>query len=165
VADYRGNEFSFYLEGGRMFRWGSLQLQPYGALQYIGLHQSAFTETGAGAMNLAVDSQETDSFRGMLGSRLVWYNRRVAGRVLAPELRAFWRHEFLDEALVGASFVGAPGGSFVVAGADLGRDAAALGGGCTTYISDRLSLLASYDVHVNSTQVAHVGTGGLQFLW
>ncbi|NQT11356.1 MAG: autotransporter domain-containing protein, partial [Planctomycetes bacterium] len=165
-ANYGGNEFAFYLEGGHTFQWGSLQLQPYGALQYIGLHQPAFSETGAGSMNLAVDAMQTDSFRGLLGSRMVWYKRSVPGRVVAPELRALWRHEFLDEGrLVGADFIGTPGSSFVVAGADLGRDAAVLGGGCTVYFGDQLNIFAGYDLLVNNTQVAHAGTGGFQFLW
>lgn len=74
---------------------------------------------------------------------------------MAPELRTVWRHEFLDEGrLVNASFIGTPGGSFVVAGADLGRDAAVLGGGCTVYLGTRLSMFANYDLMVNSTAAA-----------
>ncbi|MEA1950871.1 MAG: autotransporter outer membrane beta-barrel domain-containing protein, partial [Planctomycetota bacterium] len=165
-ADYDGNEYAFYLEHGRIFRWGAVQFQPYAALQYIGLRRSAFIETGAASMNLSVDARQTNSFRGILGSRLVWYDRSVAGRVTAPELRAFWRHEFLDEEpIVGAAFAGTPGSSFLISGAGLGRDAAVLGGGYTVYYGDRFSIFANYDLSFNNIEVAHIGTGGIQFLW
>jgi outer membrane autotransporter protein len=165
-AAYHGNEYSFYLETGQMFRAGALQFQPYGALQYINLYQTSFSEHGAGSMNLAVESSRAESFCGLIGSRLVWYDRSVCGRVLAPEFRALWRHDFLDgDRPVAARFAATPGSSFVVHGADLGRDAAILGGALNVYFGDCLSMFASYDVLANDTEVAHVGTGGLQVLW
>ncbi len=165
-ADHHGDEFAFYVEHGRLFRLGGFQFQPYGALQYINLHQSPFSETGADSMNLAVEGLQAHSFTGQLGGRLTWYKKLGGGRTLAPELRALWRHEFLNEnRLVNASFAGAPGSSFAVSGADLGRDAAILGTGCNIYLGNRISLFANYDLLMNNAQVAHAGTGGLQVLW
>ena len=166
LADYDGREFALRFEIGRFLARGGAQLQPYAALQYVHLRQDGFTETGAGSINLSVDGMTTDSLRSFLGSRVVWYRRFGGNRSVAPELHALWRHEFLDDArLVNADFLGAPGNSFVVAGADLGRDAASLGGACTFYLAERLSLFADYDLLLSDAQVTHAATGGAQLLW
>ncbi len=165
-GDYDGSEFAFRVEIGRWLQCGRAQLQPYAALQYIQLHQEAFTETGAGSMNLDVDGITTDSFRSVLGSRLIRYRHFGNGRLAAPELHALWHHEFLDEArLVSADYLGAPGNSFVVAGANAGRDTGTLGAACTFYLNDRLSLFANYDFLVGNAQLAHAAGGGAQLLW
>ncbi|MFO7903493.1 MAG: autotransporter domain-containing protein [Pirellulaceae bacterium] len=166
AASYHGDEFGFYLETGRVFQWHSLRLQPYGGLQYTGLQQSGFSENGADSMDLNVGHAETDSFRGILGSRLVWYHQGLLGNAATLECNARWRHEFLhDHRWVNASFVAAPDQSFSTLGAALGRDLAVLGSGYNVYLDDRMSLFADYNVLVNNTQLAHVGSGGLQFQW
>ena len=165
-ADYHGDEFAFYAEHGRIFRLGRFQFQPYGALQYINLHQSAFSETGADSMNLSVDAVGAQSFTGHLGTRLTCYKNLGPNLILAPEFRALWRHEFLDEnRIVSAAFAAVPTGSYAVSGLDLGRDAAVLGGGVNLYLGRRTSLFANYDLLLNAVQVVHAGTGGLQVVW
>ena len=165
-AAYDGNDFSFYTEFGRNFRFRKAQLQPYAGLQYIQLHQNGFVESGAQSVDLSVGGVHADSFRGLLGTRLLTYFRTNSGRLLSLEGRALWRHEFLDEArILDAGFAGQSGGAFVVNGVNVDRDAAILGTGLTFHLSSRCKLFANYDILTSTNYTAHTGTGGFSFVW
>ncbi len=165
-ADYTGWQAASYLEYGLTFRRGLTELQPLLGLQYLYLRQSAFTETGAGAANLAVSGIDTHSLRLLPGVRLRRTFFTHGGGRLAPELRASWVHEFLDTtSVVTAGFAGTPGTGFTVQGADLGRDWALLGGGLTWQANRHFSLFGGYDLQVNDHQVLHLGSGGAQYQW
>jgi len=83
-----------------------------------------------------------------------------------PEVRALWLHEFLDTDSVVNSFL-APigGGSFAIQGLNLGRDWAIVGGGLRYELASGWQLYGNYDAQVNTQQVFHVGSGGLQYAW
>jgi len=166
TANYGGNEFSFYAETGRNYYLGRVHLQPHAALQYIQLHQNGFIESDAQSVDLSVGGVHADSFRGLLGTRLVSYFQTDSGRLLSLEGRALWRHEFLDEARVlDATFAGQPGGAFTVDGVNVDRDAAILGAGLTFHLSTGWKLHANYDILTSANYTAHAGTGGLTFVW
>jgi len=166
AADFYGDEFGFYLEAGRAYSIRSFHIQPLASLQYLQLHQVEFSETGADSVNLAVEAATTHSFRGALGSRMLWYRRTDNGHLLVPELHALWTHEFQDvDRFVNARFTSLSGGSFTVMGADLGRDAAILGAGISAYAGARFGLFVNYDMYLNGRQIAHAGTGGIRFVW
>jgi uncharacterized protein with beta-barrel porin domain len=55
--------------------------------------------------------------------------------------------------------------TFVVNGADLGRDWCWLGTGLTWQALHNISLFGNYDVLVNSCQTLHTGSGGLSYAW
>lgn len=167
LGDHHGWQSAAYLERGRSFRGQRWSLQPYGALQYIYLRQEAFVESRADELNLDVDGSNLNSFRGLLGSRLV---RRLGDRSTNPatlSFRTIWMHEFLQDTtgLVSTGFASGPGPSFAIRGLDLGRDWVVLGPGCTYTVRDHVSLFANYDLQFNSQQVFHVGSGGVQFAW
>ncbi|MEP1643048.1 autotransporter domain-containing protein [Rhodopirellula bahusiensis] len=142
-------------------------LQPFAGLQYVYARQNAFTETGAGAMNLAMSGVDTHSLRSNLGTRLQWQSwmsRR--GWAITPEIRGSWMHEFLDTtSIVNAQFAGVGGAGFTANGLDLGRDWAILGGGFEARPSDRWELRADYNTQFNENQVLHIGSGTLAYRW
>jgi len=165
-AGYNGSDFSFYLETGRCYQLRRAHLQPYAALQYIQLHQNDFIESGAQSVDLSVGGVHADSFRGLLGTRLVSFMRTNSGRLLSLEGRALWRHEFLDEARVlDATFTGQPGPAFVINGVNVDRDAAILGGGVGFCLAQGAKLFVDYDLLVSENYTAHAGSGGLMFVW
>jgi outer membrane autotransporter protein len=165
AGDYAGWQSAAYLERGATFRWRACQLQPLVALQYLYLRQNGFTETGAGAANLAVSGIDTHSLRIIPGVRLRRFFATPGGS-LTPEFRALWMHEFLDAAsLVTTRFAATPGAGFTVRGADSGRDWALLGAGLNWQANQRLSLYAGYNLQINARQAFHLGSGGLQYRW
>ena len=78
-AEYQGRQDVVYLERGWQRHWGRFRFEPMAALQYIHLHQSGFSETGAGVLNLTVDAIDTSSLRGILGGRIAWNHHTERG--------------------------------------------------------------------------------------
>ena len=143
-----------------------MTLQPLAALQHIQVRQNAFSETGAGALNLTSRSIHTSSLRGFLGGRVFWekHTRRLGH--IRPGLQARWMHEFLDTSGVLAARYGVPGSPvFTPRGLDQGRDWALVGAGLTILPRENLSLYLSYDIQANDRQAFHTGSGGMQFVW
>ena len=60
IADYNGQQYSGYFEGGYSFFYKNLRMTPLVSFQYMHLHTASYTEDGAGALNLSVASQDYD---------------------------------------------------------------------------------------------------------
>lgn len=161
-----GWQANAYLERGRTLCASGWNVQPYAALQYIYLRQNDLVETGAGVLNLDVEDLDAHSLRGILGGRFSKTVCTKNGRMLTPEFRAAWMHEFLDtNQVVNAGLAGIGGAGFAVRGLDLGRDWATLGAGFNLHMTDAVRLFAGYDVQLNSNQTFHIGSGGVEFVW
>lgn len=145
----------------------SLVLQPFAGLQYVYVRQNAFTETGAGAINLATGGIDTHSLRSNLGTRLQWQPYRAGhGWAITPEIRGSWLHEFLDTtSIVNAQFAGVGGAGFTANGLDLGRDWAVVGTGLSMRTNDRWQVRTDYDTQFNDRQVLHIGSGTISYVW
>jgi uncharacterized protein with beta-barrel porin domain len=154
-----------YFERGVSFQRKCATLQPYAALQYIYLRQNSYTESGAGVLNLNVSGIDANSLRSLVGGRLQIDRGWQGGRLL-PEVRALWLHEFLNtNAVVNSFFAPIGGGSFAIQGLNLGRDWAIVGGGLRYELASGWQIYGNYDAQVNTQQVFHVGSGGLQYAW
>lgn len=165
AGSFSGWQGYAYLERGVSFRSARATLQPYAALQYIYLRQNNYTETGADSLNLSVSGIDVNSLRSLVGGRLQ-YDRGLEGARLLPELRALWLHEFLDtDAVVNSFFAPIGGGSFAIQGLNLGRDWAIVGGGLRYELASGWQIYGNYDAQVNTQQVFHVGSGGVQLAW
>ncbi|HEX9204710.1 MAG TPA: autotransporter domain-containing protein [Candidatus Deferrimicrobiaceae bacterium] len=117
-SSHDGDLFSGYVEGGYNFQRKNWVLQPYAGLQYISLSEEAFSETGAGPLNLDVSKQNNGSLVSELGLRLEYVIPVETGNFL-PEVTVAWSYDFgIDDPVVTASFAGAPGNSFSVTGRD-----------------------------------------------
>ena len=116
-SEHDGNLFSANLGAGYYFpvetwRWG-----PYGSLLYTYLDEDGFTETGAGALNLAVAPRQTDALLSWLGLR-AGKQYRFDNSIFLPELSLAWLHDFdIDDRVTTSAVAGAPGSSFSVPGA------------------------------------------------
>lgn len=165
-GDMGGWQANAYLERGLTLEANCWTMQPYVALQYIHLHQDELVEQGAGVLNLDVEDLDSNSLRGILGGRFSKSVCTANGRLLTPEIRAAWMHEFLDtNQVVNAGLAGIGGAGFAVRGVDLGRDWATVGTGFNLQMNDAVRLFAGYDVQLNSNQTFHVGSGGVEFVW
>jgi len=162
-GDYRGRDYAMYVGGGYTMVMGTWNVIPTASLQYGYHREEGFTETGAGGLNLAVDTSSADSLVSKLGFRV---NRlfRVSKDVgITPEMSLQWGHEFGDrDQQVTARFAGAPG-AFTVSGVTAKRDSAFLGVGVTTTVQESLSLFVSYEGEYRSDFDAHNWQAGLRF--
>lgn len=139
---------------------------PFARLQGTTVTQNGFTESGAGALGLAVAAQTTNSLRSTLGVELTAELPAGVDRRAGLLVRLGWAHEYADTARpVTASFVGAPGSSFTVQGAAPARDAAVLALAVNTAIAEATSLYFRYDGEVGGGTDAHALTAGFRMTW
>jgi outer membrane autotransporter protein len=143
----------------------NLTFGPLAGLQYVNLNVNGFNETGAGAANLAVSSQEVNSLRSRLGFRMD-YHRKVSKEVsFAAEGRVAWQHEFLDDSrAITSSFIGGGLTPFSVKTANPERDAALVGVGIDFTFRDRMTIYADIDAQVGQANYYEYSVrGGLKF--
>lgn len=166
ASNYDGNNYSTYLEVGRNIRGRRLHYQPFAALEYIGVRQDAFTESGADSIDLDTQALNANAFRSLLGTRLLGCFRTQSDRLLTWNASVTWRHEFLNDGRVlDASFVGQTDAAFAIYGANVDRDAAIFGTGLNYALSPHCSLYANYDLVFSRNYTANAGLGGFQYAW
>jgi outer membrane autotransporter protein len=138
---YNGGTTQVFGELGYDANAGGIALEPFANLTYVGLTTSAFTEAG-GAAALTVRANTTENMIATFGLRPS-VDVDLGG--LAGTLRgmAGWRHTFGTVTPdAEASFAG--GNVFGVAGAPVGRDAAALEAGFDLNLDEGISLGLTY---------------------
>ena len=141
-------------------------LTPFARLQVSNVHQAAFTENGANALNLGVAQQTTGSVRSVLGAELAGALDLGWREKLALQLRLGWVHEYADTSRpVTASFAGAPGPSYTVYGASPQRDSAVIGLAAETSVSRGTSIYLRYDGEIAATDSSHAFSAGLRMKW
>ncbi|MCX7355784.1 MAG: autotransporter domain-containing protein [Alphaproteobacteria bacterium] len=161
------NQFLGAVETGYAFPVAkAMSVTPFLGLQGTTANQASFTETGAGTLNLTVDSQTTNSVRSILGFQVDHDANVGLASPISLLARAGWAHEYADTARpMTASFAGAPGAGFTVDGAQMARNSAVVAVGATTKLTNSLSFLLRYDGDVNGSDNAHAVTGRLSLTW
>ncbi|WP_295137187.1 autotransporter domain-containing protein [uncultured Reyranella sp.] len=163
------NQFYGQVETGYRFDIGGLAeafVTPFVRLQAYTGTQNAFTETGAGSLNLSVAQQTTNSLRTVLGAQLGgsmdlgWRDR------LAMKMRLGWSHEYADTARpVTASFAGAPAAPFTTYGVAPQRDGVVLGISASTTVAEAMNVYVRYEGEVSGQDNAQAFTVGLRMTW
>lgn len=164
-ASYGGHSLSGYGEAGYRFRIGTFSVIPTASLQAGSLWRNAFTETGAGALDLAEDSDRMSSLTGSLGVRLK-KEFRMQSSSITPEIRVRWLHEFVnDDYALDASFTGDPASTFTIRGDRAQQDSAAIGFGLSWEIGESFDLALSYDATLSGDSTEQSMTAGIRYEW
>ena len=123
------NQFLASAEAGRELAVASrLSLTPFVRLEVSASGQNAFTETGAGAISLNAQAQNTTGVRSLLGAEIATALPLGETGILSVAVRAGWAHDYADvTGALTASFVGKPDTGFTVVGPAPDRNAALLG--------------------------------------
>ena len=163
------NLFFGQVEAGYRFEIGGradAYVTPFARLQAATATQNAFTESGAGSLDLSVASQTTNSLRGVLGAQLGGAMDLGWREKLAMQVKLGWGHEYADTGRpVTASFVGAPALPFTTYGAAPQRDSVVLGLSATTAIADATSVYFRYEGDISSQDSSHALTAGFRMTW
>jgi outer membrane autotransporter protein len=115
TSDYSGQQFLSYLESGCKLKDGNLEIIPLVALKYTYLYLDGYSETGAGALNLKVDSQDYHSLHLGAGFRI----RRAfetKTTIFTPELRLRYFYDLLNECFETTATFSGGGTSFKTTG-------------------------------------------------
>lgn len=136
-------------------------VKPYVGLLAQSFRRDAFTETGS--FGLAYPVQTFNKLATTVGVAASTVYIGGGGIGLQPEVRLGWGHDWRDDALTTqASLLD---GSFVVAGADPGRDALVTKFAVTGWRTDNLRVFGAYDGEFRRNATAHQLSGGLRYLW
>ncbi|MBI3552505.1 MAG: autotransporter domain-containing protein [Elusimicrobia bacterium] len=111
----------------RSLEWGIFS--PFAGLNYNRLMIGAFSEDGAGSLNLSVGAQTAESLQSSLGLRYSW-QFDVDSRSVVPYGSLGWRHEFEGQSRpISAQFADGGGNPFSVTTGSYARDGTILGTG------------------------------------
>ena len=148
-----GNQLNLYTETGYDLKLRRLIITPAATLVYSQLWIGGFSESGAGALNLAVGSQNAASVQSGIGGRLT-----IPGRIgsvrLAPQASAFYQHEFANGSQGLDAGLGQGSAPFTFQTQALGRNFALVQGSLTAGLSQNLLAQVTY--------TAEVGRAGYQ---
>jgi outer membrane autotransporter protein len=161
-ADFNGQDYTGFASSGYRFAVQGLTITPRVSLQYTHVALGGYTETGAGDINLRVQSQSYDFLESGLGVKVARPFEHQGARFV-PEVHFNWLHALSNPALANvASFTAAGSSKFATPGMRTADDTFNVGAGltllscvCSTRAWD---VEAVYDYHWRNDQyAAHQG--------
>ena len=165
TGSFDGDAWNAHVETGYTIKLAGFDLQPLAAISWQRQTQNAYSETGAGALNLILPKQSQDSLRSSLGARTV-VPFAMGGVPATLETRAAWSHEFKDTRSVNARLAGDPAaGVFSLSGPHVPRDSVLLGVGIAAQATRGLRLYADVNSELNGSSHAYAVSAGLHYQW
>ncbi len=157
-----GNQLTAYWASGYDMQRNNWIITPNISMQYISINTDSYTESGAGALNLDVDKQNTESLQGNLGAKLSYLFRTDSALVI-PNIRASYGYEFLRDSQNITSRLSQGSSPFSIQTVSPDRNFLSLGAGISAYTSDNMSLYLTYDAQIGESRyVAHSVNAGLR---
>jgi outer membrane autotransporter protein len=155
-ADYDGQAYSVYVEGGYGFKNKKTTLTPLASVQYARLHVNGYTETDADALNLNVNSQNYDLAQTGLGFKLdhAFYGRYGT---LIPELRIKWLYDWVGDNQQDVSTFTGGGASFNTVGLTPAQSYYDFGAKITLITKNNVTLSVNYDLGLKEDFYSHNG--------
>lgn len=127
-ADYSGQQYSAVITAGRHFNVNQTIVTPLASLQASRIRVESYTESGAGAANLNVSSQDYDFVQSTVGVKAERVINANSG-TFSPEVHFKWLHDFSSTTMLqDASFAGG-GASFRTQGITQDREMFNVGAG------------------------------------
>ncbi len=126
TGDFGGYMLTAQGEAGyRVDLGGKAWLKPVAGIDVVNFHSDAYTETGAGGLNLAQNSQSDTLVRTSVGAAVgTSFEAPTANATVSPSLDLRWGHDVSQpDGTATASFASTPASSFVYAQKAVDRDA------------------------------------------
>jgi outer membrane autotransporter protein len=115
-SDYDSGLFSIGVEAGWPKEDDGLTITPTAGLTFSHLSADAYTETGAGGMNLKVTPTDVSNIQGKIGVKVTGRTVGADGGIGRPEVRIGVSHDFGDETADSTATFTAGGSSFTTTG-------------------------------------------------
>jgi uncharacterized protein with beta-barrel porin domain len=150
-AGYSGQDYTALLSTGYHFSARELTITPLASLQYTHMNLDGYSETGAGDINLNVQSQSYDFLETGLGVKAS-HDFIYRDGAIVPDIHFMWLHELIGPSLEQtASFAVAGSPSFTTPEMNVADDTFKVGAGLTLLSCEcsarKLSLEAVYDYY------------------
>jgi uncharacterized protein with beta-barrel porin domain len=161
-SEYDGQQYSLYLEGGRTFKAGQIELTPLASIRYEHLHIGAYTEKNAGDLNLRVDFRNYNMALTGLGVKLGYAVKSSYG-LFAPELRVKWLYDLVNDHQQATSTFTGGGAAFTTSGFTPARSSLNLGTRITLITKYNVEFSMNYDFETKSDFYGHSGFVSLRY--
>ena len=147
TSSVNGNQLNASLETGYDFKVAQFTLTPALTVYYSQAWVNGFTESGAGSLDLNVNSQSANSVQTGLGMRL---SRpfQSGTTLMLPQIYAFYQHEFANDSRGLDARLAQAGSTFAFQTDSPSRDFAVLGAGVAVGLRKNLTLQANYNAEV-----------------
>ncbi|MGR8932127.1 MAG: autotransporter outer membrane beta-barrel domain-containing protein, partial [Gammaproteobacteria bacterium] len=150
-SSHDGHELSFYLNSAYNFQYRNLIFGPVASLQYTGLFDDSYNESGAAAAGFHFNGNDTHSLRSTLGL-FGAVELDLGGTTIIPAVQLGWAHEMLNNQYTfNTQLQNATGGAFTVKGRDLGNDSAYIAAGFTVSLNRNTMLRLAYNADIGRT--------------
>ena len=156
TADYEGQQYSGYTEGGYTFKNKNVTITPLASLQYSHLHINNYTEENADSLNLNVAGQDYDALQSGLGAKLA-YKIAYKECAIIPDLHFKWLYDFIGERQQSTSTFTGGGASFATNGFDPARSSYNFGTKLIIMTKKNVTLTANYDFELKEDFYSHAG--------
>ncbi|WP_294535087.1 autotransporter domain-containing protein [uncultured Rhodoblastus sp.] len=161
-----GNDWSAALGAGYRFSQHLFNIEPSLHVAWDQVGRRAYTETGAGALNLAIENNMLNALQFSAGLRINANFALGNGLAAQPELRVRYAYDALNLVpATTASLVGMPGIPFTFEGVNVGRSAAVLGASLTVVRRNSVAVFADYNAELRQHETAQVVMGGVRIVW
>jgi len=150
-----GRQMTLYGGTGYELNMNRWTFVPTLSLQYIKLSIDSYTESGAGALNLTVNKQDTDSLLGNVGGK-IYYTWDTGKTLLMPGIRASYGHEFLRTGQNIISHLAQGSSPFAVEGPSADRNFLFCGATIAMFLKNGASFHVGYDAQISENNyIAH----------
>ena len=161
-GDYSGQQYSWKFEGGYEVDVEGIKITPIASLQYTFLQLHDYTETGAGALNLDVDSKGYHTLMQGLGLE-TGYPFEWKNLMIDPSIRAMWYYDYIgDKAETTASFTGG-GTSFNTNGAKPAQHSMLWGAEVVIMTKNNVSVSVNYDLEMKDEFISNSYYGTVRY--
>lgn len=159
-ADYSSNQYVASASVGQTVApvrsHPALEITPRAGVRYTHLDTDGFSETGAGGLNLSVDTQDKDALEFSVGTEVA-YNIATHGGTLTPSAHVGYTYDVIGDDIQTASNFTGGGATFNTDGADPAQSTFNVGAGLTYYSNDVIDLSLNYDAQIKEDYVGHAG--------
>ncbi|MFH1691664.1 MAG: autotransporter domain-containing protein, partial [Candidatus Omnitrophota bacterium] len=162
-ADYDGQQYGVYLDGGYKFELGkTLEFTPLASIQWNHLHLAGYTETEAGSMNLTMNQQNYGILQSGLGASIVSVMKYEWGNI-SPEFHAKWLYNFINDAMATTSTFTGGGASFGSNGVKSAKNGVNLGGTLSFDSKNDVSFIVGCDTEIRDESFSVYGSAALRY--
>ena len=156
-GDFDGDMFAARLVSGMPLYLEQFTVTPFFGVEAYHTRQRGYTEKGADYLSMHINSNESNRFRSLVGTKVSKEFELSDGSILTPTLQVSWRHEFKEDGITTTSSFLGGGGQFESVGQNVDRNTGSISGRVNWAKTDSLSLGVELGAEASSGYRAYNG--------
>ncbi|EGL54320.1 uncharacterized protein with a C-terminal OMP domain-like protein [Methylophaga aminisulfidivorans MP] len=156
-GDFDGDMFAARLVTGMPLYLETITVTPFVGVEGYHTRQRGYTEKGADYLSMHINSNESNRFRSLVGTKVSKEFELSDGSILTPTLQVSWRHEFKEDGITTTSSFLGGGGQFESVGQNVDRNTGSISGRVNWAKTDSLSLGVELGAEASSGYRAYNG--------